>query len=116
MKRILNIAFAFVLVSSLVLLASNSVSAQTKTSNGQRGALFIDKDGDGICDNVGTHAGQAMNKPAGKRGQGAGNGTGAGRMGKGAGMGTGVCPGTGTGTGTGVCDGTGPKGAARGRK
>jgi hypothetical protein len=120
MKRILNITFAFVLVSSLVLLASNSVSAQTKTGTGQRGALFVDKDGDGICDNVGTHAGQGMNKAAGKRGQGVGNGTGTGSMGKGAGMGTGVCTGTctgtGTGTGTGVCDGTGPKGAARGRK
>jgi hypothetical protein len=114
MKRILNSTFAFALVASLVLFASNSASAQTKTGTGQRGAMFVDKDGDGICDNIGTHAGQAMKKAAGKRGQGLGNGAGANRMGKGNGMGTGVC--TGTGSGTGVCDGTGPKGAARGRK
>lgn len=122
MKRIINISFAIVFVMALVLLTSNAASAQVKTA-GQRGALFVDANGDGICDNVGTRAGQGMNKTTGGRGQGTGVCTGAGAgmgTGAGTGKGTGVCTGlgtgTGTGTGTGVCDGTGPKGAGRGRK
>ena len=53
------------------------------------GAYFVDADGDGVCDNLGTNAGQGAGQGQGQgRGQGAGVNQGAG-MGQSAGMGQG---------------------------
>jgi hypothetical protein len=78
-------------------------------SKAQRGANFVDADGDGVCDNFGTKS--AMQ---GKHGKGKGPGNGTGNQGVGPKDGTGY--GAGTGNGTGTCDGTGPKGNRGGRK
>jgi hypothetical protein len=90
-------------------------SAQTKNPNagtGNKGALFVDANGDGICDNFNTKSG-VRNGSGNKNGSGKGFGMKGGR-----GNGTGICDGTGRGNGggngTGICDGTGPKGK-RGR-
>lgn len=91
--------------------------AQLKTN-------WVDMDGDGICDNVGTDKqGTGGGKGYGlKDGSGSAprpqDGTGNGRKGQGMrggnGDGSGLAPqdgtGLGSGNGTGDCDGTGPKG------
>jgi hypothetical protein len=112
MKHIINTALTLAVVLALGVMFTNSVYAQQKgtgTPKGQ-GQYFVDQDGDGICDNVGTHQGQKMGK-----GKGYGPKDGTGNKGQGpkdgTGFGSGNCTGTGTGTGTGVCDGTGPKGS-----
>ena len=115
MKRIINAAFALVLISALGLLFTHEASAQTTPGTGKKGAQFVDQNGDGVCDNFGTKSGQKMGN--GTRGKGFGPGNGTGNMGAGPKDGTGYgtkCGSAGcaaTGTGTGVCDGTGPKGA-----
>ncbi len=114
MKRIIIIAAA---LFSLVLLSSTT-NAQT-IGKGQGKGLgkglktnWVDANGDGICDNVGT-AKQGMNG-AGK-GYGKKDGTGNPLRPQ---DGTGYGKKAGAGSGTGVCDGTGPKGtmARRGNK
>ncbi len=114
MKRIINAALTIAVVLALGVMFTDSVYAQQKgtdTPKGQ-GQNFVDQDGDGICDNVGTHQGQKMGN--GQKGKGMGPKDGTGHKGQGpkdgTGFGSGNCGGTGTGTGTGVCDGTGPKG------
>jgi hypothetical protein len=114
MKRIMNAAMALVLMSALGLMFTHDAVAQQKGSGtGKRGTMFVDQNGDGVCDNFGTNAGQKLGNSSQGKGYGPGNGTG--NMGQGPKDGTGygkksgVC--TGTGTGTGVCDGSGPKGS-----
>ena len=110
MKRIIITAAALAVVAALGF-AQTTTQEQSKTvaktqtqtmTKGQRGANFIDTDGDGICDNFATKAGMQ-----GKQGKG---------MGKGAGKGMSNSTCMGSGTGTGVCDGTGPKGYRGGKK
>ena len=115
MKRIINATLALALMGALgVMFTHDAIAQQKGTGNGQRGALFVDQDGDGICDNFGTKAGQALG--SGSQGKGYGPGNGTGNMGQGPkdgtghGAKTGTCTGTGVGIGTGVCDLTGPKG------
>ncbi|MBN1397868.1 MAG: hypothetical protein JXA06_07540 [Bacteroidetes bacterium] len=83
--------------------------SQTKTKV-QGGANFIDKDGDGVCDNNGTKAQKKT-----KKGSKYGPGDGTGNKGVGPKDGTGFGAGKGAGSGTGTCDGTGPKGTRGGR-
>jgi hypothetical protein len=119
MKRIINTAIALAVISAFGF-AQTAIKEQTKAaadvqtqnvSKAQRGANFIDADGDGICDNMGTKAGMQ-----GKRGKGKGPGDGTGNKGVGPKDGTGYGAGKGNGTGTGTCDGTGPKGNRGGNK
>jgi hypothetical protein len=110
MKRIINAALALALMGALgVMFTHDAVAQQKGTGAGKRGALFVDQNGDGVCDNVGTKAGQKMGNGAQGKGYGPGNGTG--NMGQGPKDGTGYGAKTGACTGTGVCDGTGPKGS-----
>jgi|WetSurMetagenome_2_1015567.scaffolds.fasta_scaffold131083_3 hypothetical protein len=117
MKRIINTAIALALVSALSF-AQTATKEQVKASvkadapvvtKAQRGANFIDADGDGVCDNFVTKSGMQ-----GKHGKGKGPSNGTGNQGVGPKNGTGY--GAGTGNGTGTCDGTGPKGNRGGRK
>ena len=81
MKRIINTAIALAVVASIGFAqtaikeqAKTAVKEQVKTvGKVQRGANFIDADGDGICDNVGLKAG--LQGKSG-RGHGPGDGTG----------------------------------------
>jgi hypothetical protein len=110
MKRIINATLTLAVVLALGLMFTETASAQTKgtgTPKGQ-GQYFVDQDGDGICDNVGTHQGQKMGN--GMKGKGMGPKDGTGNKGQGPKDGTGFGSANCTGTGTGVCDGTGPKG------
>ncbi len=105
MKR--TALFTIVLVFSVLFLASTA-NAQTTGSGLGKGAKtnWVDANGDGICDNVGTSSQGSM-----KSGKG---------FGKKDGTGNPLRPQDGTGfgakngnlTGTGVCDGSGPKGSA----
>lgn len=115
MKRIINMALTLSVILALGVLFTDTASAQEKGTKPQKeqkqGQYFIDQDGDGICDNVGTKMGQKM----GNGGKGKGNGPKDGTGNKGVGPKDGT--GFGSGNGTGVCDGTGPKGTPqRGRK
>ncbi|MBK8943980.1 MAG: hypothetical protein IPM32_01800 [Ignavibacteriae bacterium] len=112
MKSIINLA-AMLLV---VTLLSSPIFAQEDidvpiTGDVVHGPNWVDADGDGICDNVGT----------GNQGKGAGKGYGI-KDGSGAKVqpqdGSGYGKGNGAGNGTGVCDGSGSKGTAKrsGRK
>ena len=106
MKRTLKAALAIVTMLALAVMFSDTAAAQQKgngTPKGQ-GQYFVDKDGDGICDNVGTHQGQKM----GNAGKGYGKKDGTGNQGVGPKDGTGY----GAGKCGGTCDGTGPKGSA----
>lgn len=113
MKRITTIAITLSVVFALGLLFTQSASAQQKgtgTPKGQ-GQYFVDQDGDGICDNVGTGIGKKTGN--GSKGKGYGAKDGSGNKGVGPKDGTGY----GAGKGTGVCDGTGTQGMKRqGRK
>lgn len=110
MKRIINATLALTLIVALGFLFNNEAAAQTKTpAPGQKGINFVDKDGDGVCDNLGTNAGQKMGN--GSRGKGFGPGSGSGNKGQGPKDGTGFGARAGNGTATGVCDETGPKGS-----
>ena len=110
MKRIINAALALALVAALgVLFTHDAVAQQKGTGTGKGGALFVDQDGDGVCDNFGTKAGQKLGN--GRQGKGYGPGNGTGNMGVGPKDGTGYGNKSGICTGTGTCDGTGPKGS-----
>jgi hypothetical protein len=90
-------------------------NAQVKSPNlnpGNHGALFIDANGDGICDNFNNQNAVRLQNKNGKK-----NGTGKG-FGMKNGNGTGICDGTGkgSGNGSGICDGTGPKGNGKGKR
>jgi hypothetical protein len=99
MKRLMMLTLAAAIATVAV-----PVFAQTPGTNPSSPG-FVDKDGDGICDNYqGGGQGQAKAK-----GKGPGNGTG--NQGVGPRDGTGY----GAGNGTGNCDGTGPKGQAKRR-
>lgn len=105
MKSIINATLTIALVFALGFMFTNSSFAQEKgtgTPKGQ-GQHFVDQDGDGICDNFGTHQGHKMGN--GQKGKGMGPQDGTGKKGQGMKGGAGNC------TGTGVCDGTGPKGS-----
>ena len=112
MKRIINAAFTLAVVFALGMMFTDSVYAQQKGTGTPKGngQYFVDQDGDGICDNFGTHQGQKMGN--GQKGKGMGPNDGTGNKGKGPKDGTGYGAGSGNCTGTGVCDGTGQKGAA----
>ncbi|MBM4159978.1 MAG: hypothetical protein FJ217_02650 [Ignavibacteria bacterium] len=115
MKRIMNAALGVALVLALSAFFTNEAAAQSKgTEKGKRGAMFIDKDGDGICDNFPARAAQNQGQRFGMKGKRFGPGDGTGNKGIGPKDGTGYGPGSGTGTG--VCDGTGPKGNGGGRR
>ena len=86
---------------------TEAVKTQTGTKV-QRGAGFVDNDGDGVCDNMAT-----KNQAKAKKGHAYGPGDGTGNKGVGPKNGTGF--GAGKGSGTGTCDGTGPKGNRGGR-
>jgi hypothetical protein len=110
MKRIMNAALALVLMSALGLMFTNDAAAQQKGGGtGKRGALFVDQNGDGVCDNFGTTAGQKLGN--GSQGKGYGPGDCSGNMGQGPKDGTGYGKKSGLCTTTGVCDGSGPKGS-----
>lgn len=102
MKRLALLTSVLFLV---FFFASNSYAQTTPSGNGKGAKVnWVDADGDGICDNVGTSQ-QGVNRSGkgyGKK-DGSGNpvkpqdGTGFGKKG-------------GNATGSGVHDGTGPKG------
>jgi hypothetical protein len=100
MKKILALVLALALTTSFAL-SQTTGKAKTPASadTPQRGAMFIDKDGNGICDNFDKKSGTGMQYGKGQ-GKGMGKGNGHGR-------GAGNC--------TGVCDGTGPKGKRAGK-
>jgi len=110
--KALKINIPVIAAAAVILFASASyTNAQAKNptpKNTNRGAYFVDANGDGICDNYAT---RVKNGTGNKFGAGKGNGLKSGK-----GNGTGLGKGTGMGNGTGVCDGTGPKGFGRGRK
>jgi hypothetical protein len=115
MKKIINAALTLALMGVLGVVFTHQAAAQAKgTGTGVRSTLFVDQNGDGICDNFGTKAGQGLGNGSLAKGRGPGDGTG--NMGQGPkdgtgyGAKTGTCTGTGTGLGTGTCDMTGPKG------
>jgi len=119
MNRIINTAIALAVVAAIGF-TQTAAKEQAKTSvkadeplvtKAQRGANFVDADGDGVCDNFATKSGMQN-----KRGKGKGPGDGTGNKGIGPKDGTGFGAGKGTGTGTGTCDGTGPKGNRGGKK
>jgi len=95
------IFFTAVLVFTVAFFASN-VNAQTIGKGNGKGIKtnWVDKNGDGICDNAGTGKGTGKGKGYGKK-DGTGNplrpmdGSGYGKK-AGAGNCTGVCDGTGT--------------------
>ena len=109
MKRALILGLGALLVTATLASAQGRPTAPPATGQAV-GALFVDADGDGICDNQ-----------MGKRGAGQGQGKGYGR-GQGDGThvgpqdGTGFGKAAGAGAGTGICDGTGPKGKGRGNR
>ena len=133
MQRISRFAlvFSFVLFLGLYLTASDTSAQQGKKKGG---SAFVDLDGDGICDNLGSGNGHMFDddgdgipngqdddyvKPQDGSGKKAMNGKAyqnkvdKGGYGPGDGTGnSGVGPrdGTGFGAKSGVCDGTGPKG------
>ncbi len=76
---------------------------------------FIDKDGDGICDNKDEQSPNAVMKQAHKRTK-ASKGEGPGNKGIGPKDGTGYGAAAGKGSGAANCDGTGPKGVRGGKK
>lgn len=106
----LLIAGTFIFAAVTLNAQAKNQNTGTKAGTGQRGAFFVDANGDGICDNFNTTTG--IRNGSGRK-YGAGRG-----FGMNNGGGYGVCNGTGKGAGgrygTGVCDGTGPKGR-RGR-
>jgi hypothetical protein len=106
MKRIINATLTLAIVGALGIFFSHDTFAQQKTTTQSRGAQFVDKDGDGVCDNYASRSAQKMGNSQRVKGYGPGNGTG--NMGQGPKDGTGY--GKKAGAGTGVCDGTGPKG------
>jgi hypothetical protein len=110
MKRIINILSVLAIMAALGVLFTQEATAQEKgTGAGTRSAQFIDQDGDGVCDNVGTGIGQKQGQ-AGK-GKGYGPGDGTGNAGQGPKDGTGYGKRAGAGSGSGVCNGTGTGGA-----
>lgn len=61
MSKFLSISVAAVAISAVSIFSeipSKSSSTGTTENHGQ---YFIDKDGDGLCDNTGTHQGQGKN-------------------------------------------------------
>lgn len=115
MKRIINAAFALALVGALGTMFTHDALAQQKGTGTSKGVKFVDQDGDGVCDNVGSNAGKGMGVNGKGKGYGPADGTG--YKGQGPKDGTGNGAKGINGTGTGVCDGTGPKGNQnRGRK
>jgi len=127
MKRLVNLSVMLLVMSLFTtsLFAQEEtnvqnrdmVKAQTMQGTQTQARNWVDADGDGICDNVGTGVGQQL-KGANAKGNVKGNRKG------GYGDGSGIRPqdgtglGAGIGAGTGTCDGTGPKGAVKrsGRK
>lgn len=115
MKKIINISAILILLSiftSTIFAQENNVQvrkmvkAQTLQGVGNQGPNWVDADGDGICDNVGTE-----NQGTGKGHQrGLKDGTRTRMMPQ---DGTGYGKGSGTGDGTGECDGTGVKGTSQ---
>ena len=117
MKKIINISAILILISiftTSVFAQENNiqvrkmVKSQTLQGVGNQGPNYVDADGDGICDNVGTNN------------QGTGNGNQRGlkdgsktRMMPQDGTGFGKGSGTGNGDGTAECDGTGLKGTSQ---
>jgi len=105
-------ALFFATVLFTIVFFNSSTNAQT-TGNGHGAKInWVDANGDGICDNVGT-ALQGVNRTG--KGYGKKDGTGV-RVQPQDGTGFGAKAGNLTGTGT--CDGTGSKGtmARKGRK
>ncbi|MBA4406915.1 hypothetical protein C0389_06540 [bacterium] len=98
-------AIFFAVVLFTIVLFNSNANAQT-TGNG-RGAKvnWVDANGDGICDNVGTSL-QGVNRTG--KGYGKKDGTGNPLRPQ---DGTGFGAKGGNLTGTGVCDGSGPKGS-----
>jgi len=94
-----------------VILFSSSVNAQTVGKGNSKGVKtnWVDANGDGICDNVGTGV-----KGSGKSGKGYGKKDGSGNPLKPQ-DGTGFGKKAGAGNGTAICDGTGSKGAMKGK-
>jgi len=118
----LLLAFGIVLTNEAA--AQEQVQARTKIqqkvqakvqvqAKAQTGPLFVDADGDGICDNLGAKLRQGKGRMNAMHGKRHGPGDGTGNQGIRPMDGTGFGPGSGQGTG--VCDGTGPKGRG-GRK
>jgi hypothetical protein len=110
-----NLKTAVFAIAAITFMATagftNAQGKGPNTNPGNHGALFIDANGDGICDNFNN---TSVGNPG--KGNGKKNGTGKG-FGMKNGNGSGVCDGTGRGSGKGggVCDGTGPKGNGKGR-
>lgn len=105
MKRLA--LFASVLFLALVF-TSNSYAQTTPAGNGKGPGTkvnWVDADGDGICDNVGTSL-QGVNRAGKGYGKKDGSGTPSRPQ-----DGTGFGKKGGNATGTGVHDGTGPKGS-----
>ena len=106
MKRTIILAIGILAVSAATTFAQSPTTPQPPAGM-TVGANFVDANGDGICDNFQSGAGQGQGKGMARRGKrlgpqdGSGYGAGSGAM-------------VGSGNGTGICDGTGPKGKGRG--
>lgn len=117
MKNILKyglVGFAFFVLATFTI-AQDAKTTQNKVQN----TNWVDANGDGICDNVGTSAQNAkrQNKNMNKgtnlgTGQGLGNGNGDGTATRPQ-DGTGFGKKNGAGKGTGLCDGTGNANSGR---
>ena len=98
-----------ILALAVFLIGAYTASAQSVAGPGSptqpRIGAFVDADGDGICDLLQTRA--RVSRPAGRGGNGPGDGTGQ-RVGPRNGTGYGAT--TALTSGAGICDGTGPKG------
>ena len=127
MKKIISlmvVAFAFVMISNAVYAqdTQNQYLNQNKIQKMQ-GVNWVDADGDGICDNVGTQNQTSKQYKKMYKGSNAGMGTGTGNgygFGDGSALrpqdGTGFGRKAGAGDGTGTCDGTGTGRKGSGRR
>ncbi|MCB0744493.1 MAG: hypothetical protein H6613_10345 [Ignavibacteriales bacterium] len=123
MKRLINLSVILLVLSVFAssIMAQEEVNTQerkmvknqTLQGTNNPGPNWVDADGDGLCDNIGTGDSGKQMKGANAKGAKQGNKKG------GFGDGTGVRPqdgtglGAGVGTGTADCDGTGPKGSVK---
>jgi len=129
MKKTLSVTLAALLAAFMLVLATDTATAQTGNGQGVRSqtgggpALWsFDDDGDGIPNCQDPDYVQPKNGSGKKLGQGQGVKGGKGSNGYGPGNGTGntgIGPrdgsGFGAGAGSGLCDGSGPKGNGRGK-
>ncbi len=120
-KRLMSIGAVVVVIGALSLFSTGALAAagpaeETGAQYGAAGEAFIDEDGDGVCDNVGTSTGNAYAYAYGygdSRGTGECNGTGENFVDA---DGDGVCDNVGTGTGSANSYGGGARMGSNGQR